>query len=109
MEADFTIKQGSRLPGIQTRLTGPNVHLASAVEFRMKQVVASGTPLLKNGTGGIDDATVTDKVIVHYDWGVADTDTVGIWLCEWWLTIAGKLMKLPNDEYTLVEVKDDAT
>lgn len=106
--SDFTIKQGSRLPGIRARLAAPSVHAASAVEFHMKQIVSSGTPATKTGTAVIDDATTPNILIVHYDWGVSDTDTLGLWQGEWWATVGGKLMKLPNDSYLLIEVKDDA-
>lgn len=106
--ADFSIKQGGRLPGIRCRLSAPGIQLASAVEFHMRQLVTSGTPAVKIGTGGIDDATALDKLTVHYDWGTLDTDTIGIFVGEWWLTIAGKLMKVPGDSYVIVEVLDDA-
>jgi hypothetical protein len=105
--ADFSIKQNGRLPGIETQLDAPSAHLASAVEFHMKQV-ASGTPATKTGPAVITDASTPNRLIVRYDWGINDTDTIGRWQGEWWLTIGGLLLKLPNDSYLDIEVLDDA-
>jgi hypothetical protein len=106
--ADHTIKQNSQLPSIRARLRGPNVHLASSVDFRMKQVVSSGTPLTKGGAGFIEDAGTPNVLVVRYDWALADTDTIAFFDGEWWVTIAGKVMKLPAEYSLRVEVKDDA-
>lgn len=106
--SDFVIKQGSRLPGIRARLSAPGVDQASGVEFHMKQLVNSGVPATKTGTAVIDDATSPDVLVVHYDWGASDTDTIGLWNGEWWATIGGKLMKIPADGYLSIEVQDDA-
>lgn len=107
--SDFAIKQGGRLPGIRCRLRGPDVHLASAVEFHMKQVTTTSPAPTKSGAGVIEDTGTPNVLVVRYDWGATDTDTIGFWLGEWWATIAGKLMKLPNDESISIEVKDDAS
>lgn len=106
-EADFTIKQNGRLPGIRSVLRGPSVHLANSVEFHMK-LVADGGPVTKTGSAVIEDQGTPDQITVRYDWGATDTDTIGLWNGEWWLTIGGKSMKIPNDEYLLIQVMDDA-
>jgi hypothetical protein len=106
---DVSIKRDARLPSLRKVLSGENIHTATAVEFRMRQVVFGlETPVQRSGAAVIESAATTDQLSVRYDWAAVDTSLAGLWECEFWVTVAGKLFKKPEDSYILVEVLKDA-
>lgn len=103
--ANFHIRRDDRLPPIQAFLsdaTGAAINLSGAsVQFVMEDhygtVKAQGA------------ATVLDAAqgLVEYAWGATDTDTPGLYMARWVITIGGKSLSVPNDGDLLIEVYDN--
>lgn len=104
--ADFTLKQGSRLPAITQRLDAPSIGSASAVAWHMR---AHGGTATVTGSATIEAVLGDDAIRVRYDWGASDTTTTGKWDGEWWATVGGLTMKVPSGRYVTVEILDDAS
>lgn len=105
--ADFHIKKGDRLPSITAYLTdedGVFDLTGATVAFKMQLVPGGGGVV----TGA---ATVVSTALgqVRYDWGAADTTTVGVYSAEWVVTIAGKERTFPADGFFTVEVEQDVS
>jgi len=104
--ADFTIKQGSRLPSITQRLDAPSIGSASAVAWHMRE---HGGTAVVTGSAVIEAVLSADAIRVRYDWGASDTSAVAKYDGEWWATVGGLTMKVPNGRYVTVEILDDAS
>ena len=95
--ADFTIKQGDRLPEIECYLkdaTGAAVDLTGAsVVFVLRRREATTATVNAAATvvGSASDGRV------KYSWGASDTATTGTYDAEWQVTFSGGLVeKFPN-------------
>jgi hypothetical protein len=103
--ADFVIKKGNREPSISATLQLGSAAIdltGSTVRFLMRKVGGTATKVAAAATVvSAADGTV------RYDWGAADLDTVGEYLCEWEIAKAGgNKITVPNDSYlTLLVVE----
>lgn len=107
MAADFQLKKGDRLPSLQATLVDPtaaaDISAATGVTFAMK---------LQGGTTIVTGAMVVvaaQPAKVRYDWGVADTLTVGIYNAEIVVNFSGKDRTYPNGSFFTVEVVQDVS
>lgn len=103
---DFVIKQDDDSPALESTLQqgGVDYDLTGAsVKFHMRARGADTTKV--DAT-----ATVVDQPggKVKYDWQVGDTDTVGVYECEWEVENAdATTTTFPSDGYFTVFVTDD--
>lgn len=105
----FRIKQGDRLPVLQTTLYDS----AGAIDLTNVTTVTlllkkrpSGTVLTY--TGQKVQSGSTNKGVVKYVWAAGNTDTIGFYDCEWELTFSGgEKMTVPNKSYDIVEISPD--
>lgn len=104
--ADFYLKVGDRLPKLSATLlgsTGTAVDLSGAtVRFRMAST-KTATPKVDAAATVVSAAAGT----VEYEWGATDTDTVGVYLAEWEITIGGKTQTVPTRDFLRVVIVDD--
>ena len=100
---DFEIKENDRSPSYQDTLTsgGGAVDLTGAsVKFLMRD--REETEDIKvDASATIVDA---DTGVVRYDWAAGDTDTPGVYIAEWEVTLLGKKSSYPGDRYLLIRV-----
>jgi hypothetical protein len=104
--SDLYIKKTSRLPALNVVLYAPGIEAATSATFNMK---IQGGSTTKTGTATINGSPRADQLSVTYNWGATDTDTVGVWNCEFWVIVGGKRLTLPNDRYLTVEVLADVS
>lgn len=105
--ADFTIKQGDRLPEIECYLkdaTGAAVDLTGAsVTFAWRKREATTA---SSGAGTVVGSATAGRV--KYSWGASDTTTVGTYDAEWEVTFASGLKEtFPNGGHLEVVIYDD--
>lgn len=105
----FTIKQGDLVPAITATLmqavgssaAAPiDLTAASAVKFAMR----------RQGVIKVDAAgTVVSAAAgtVRYQWITADTDTVGVYDCEWQITWPSGKQTVPGGGYDQINIVDD--
>ena len=107
MKPVFTIKQNDTGPPLGALLqysdgTAINLDLCE-VWFHMRSYVPGG-----DGTLKVDrEATIVDATTgsVRYDWQAGDTDTVGMYRCEFEIRDPdGNITTVPNDGDFLVQV-----
>lgn len=97
--ADFTIKQGDRLPTLRVTCQDANgtaVDVTGAtVEFHMTN--QSTGALVVNAAGTL---VTPASGIVEYQWAAGDTDTAGDYWAEFEVTFAsGKQETFPNNRH----------
>ena len=102
----FTIKQGDTLPVLIRGLNDANgpidLTAATAVQFHMK----SGGVLKVDAACSITAPATTG--VVQYDWIIADTDTIGVYLTEFQVTFTdGTVLTVPNTNHMLVNVVEE--
>lgn len=105
MTPDFSLVQGDRAPSITATLTdatGAAVNLTGGtVTFKMR-ILDESRPAITGVATIVNAATGA----VRYDWASGDTDTPGVYLASWTLTLAGKPQTFPayRVKRVLVEV-----
>lgn len=102
-DPDFFIKQGDTLPPIARTLedaAGDPVNITGGtVVFKMKPI--GGGTIVYGGTATITNGTIG---AVSYDWQTADTETSGLYLAEWDLSLSGDTETFPNGGFDLILV-----
>lgn len=105
--SDFRIKRGDTLPPMRAVLTdeeGPFDLTDCTIVFRYMHT-QSGAAIEKDADISGGDPT-QGKVI--YNWESGDTDTPGIYFCEWVVTTTGgKEITFPNGNAEYFEILDD--
>lgn len=105
MASEFFLKQGDRLPVLQSQLADANGYVdltsASGVQFVFRPK--------PTGTATIGSASIISGAIglVQYDWATADTTQYGVFQGEWRVTFTnGKKITFPNDSYITFEITE---
>lgn len=101
MKEVFKVGRGDTLPSIKikatTKISGkvvPVPNLAGGtVVFTMTD--AQGTKVVDRAPATLEDAA---NAVLRYDWQAEDTDTAGEYDAEFEITVAGKVLTIPNDE-----------
>jgi hypothetical protein len=104
--ADFTIKKDDLLPVIQATVTDADDAVVDLTGGTVKFLMMDAAGVLKiNTTGGF----VTDGSDgqVKYEWASDDTDTAGDYRAEFEITMSGKPVTAPNDDYLTIKILDD--
>ncbi|HJW80808.1 MAG TPA: hypothetical protein VJ396_01080 [Acidiferrobacterales bacterium] len=105
--ADFTIRKGNRLPGIEAVLYDGNgvVDLTDAVSVELRVRPEKGETATVVYTAEITGLT-TGRV--RYLWGVGTTDTPGIYNAAWRVTWpSSKTSDYPNKGTLKIAITDD--
>ena len=102
----YYVKQGDTAPVAAATLLDPSgapVSLSGAsVVFHMSDQARA---VVVNAAAIIDPDQVGNKGKVTYQWLIADTDTVGIYLAEWQVTFAdSSVQTFPNLGYDTVQI-----
>jgi len=105
-EQRFVIKRNDTSPSIQRTLrdsAGDAIDLTGAtVRFKMSTI---------RGVSKVDAvASIEDAAngLVQYDWQAADTDTAGLFYCEWEATYADSNVEtFPNEGFNTVKIDPD--
>jgi hypothetical protein len=105
--ATFVIKQNDTSPSIEATLTNINggaINIASAsVRFHMKN--------MSNNVLTVDQpATIVNAAngIVRYAWQAADTQTPGMYNCEFEVTYSdNSIESFPNDDKIIVSIESE--
>lgn len=104
--ADFTIKRNDTKPYLGAALlTNGNAYVltGASVKFIMK-LPGAAVPKVSAAATILDAATG----LIEYRWVAADTDTEGVYDCEWQVTDSElKVITFPNAGYFTVEVTED--
>lgn len=104
--ADYTLKQGDRLPVISAVLkdsAGAAVDLTGATA-KLNIVDDAGTAVSRTAT---ISATPTDGTIT-YDWVADDVDVAGSFYFEYEITFpSGLKQTFPNNKHLTLEIIDD--
>lgn len=108
--ADCIIRQGDTTPALATTILGSNgsaLNLTSAtVSFTMR-TLTSNTPVTLAGTASITNATAGQ---VQFAWAAADTQTPGLYMGEWHVTLSGGgTYTFPNDGYLSINIEQNLT
>jgi hypothetical protein len=111
MLADRTLKEGQLLPPFQVRLG-----FADSSED-LTEFVGLSTPVTltmktrgSNVAAKIDAAAATVRAVgagwvdVEYEWQEGDTDTTGLYFCEFTFDVGGKSLPAPTTNYIAVRV-----
>ena len=102
----LTIKQGATLPILEATLSWnglpSDLSAVATVDVHMRSGAGVSTIL----TGGAV-VSPTEKT-VEYEWQAGDTDVVGTYEIEWWVTFdSGKVLKCPSGSYDELRIVDD--
>lgn len=99
------LKKGDRLPILTATLKGSDgsaLDLTGAtVKFQMR--LRDSDTLKVNAACTVTDA---EGGVVEYAWGTTDTNTSGKYLCEFEVTINGKVMTVPGLAATEIVITD---
>lgn len=103
----FYVKQNDTSPSMLATLQDANgdavTVTGASVRFHMRAI--GSTNVTVDAAAVIVDAA---NGIVRYDWGAADTDTVGSYQAEFEVTYAdGSIETFPNDGFIKVKITDD--
>ncbi len=104
MDFDFVIKRHDRLPILKALLSdvnGPVNLLNCTVKFNYARM--EGGPTVSR-TAEITDPAAGE---VQYQWVADDTLTPGIYYGEWEVTLSGKQITFPNDDFVKFKILED--
>lgn len=111
MAVDFNIKRNDLAPSLRGTATDGNgaiidlSDIVSAVFIMTNSDPTITTPTVNRAPVTIENATAG---VLRYDWLAGDTATAGIYKGEIELTKStGQPETIPNDGYTVIEIKPD--
>lgn len=104
--ADFTAKQGDRLPAITSQLyddmNDPVDLTGATVTFRMRTV--DDTTLVVDAAGEVADTPEEGRV--RYWWDADDLAEAGLYLADWVVSFPdGRTQTYPGDRHLIIEVE----
>lgn len=104
---DYFIRSGDHgetIHSVCEDSTGAAVNISGATVKFVLQPIGGGA-LKLNATASNDDVGVSTRGNVSYTWQAADTDTPGLYLAYWRVTLGGGAVQtFPNGGYVLVRV-----
>lgn len=101
------LKKGATLPAAEAILSysdGTVQDLTGAAVRFVMRLKATGAEVVNTAATVVDATTAS----VRYDWDAGDTDTVGIYECEWKVVLVNlKVGYFPSRGYNEVVIVDD--